>query len=224
MIDINLYGHLTFDRIFNGFKSDASVGSMGNVWKCLNQINPSLKIKLTPTELGEALIMINKHTSERSSIANLNLFSHPPLIVQAKWNHILYLNELTDTSFIPKLSGVVSADVCRGNNIKDLSILKYIDYLFISDEDLFVDIKILQNLVKKAVIYHNKSGSVVYPKKGTNINTKVKILDNINVLGAGDMLASCFINEFLTTSDIKLSIQNAHKNVTNILKNQINEN
>ena len=79
MIDINLYGHLTFDRIFNGFKSDASVGSMGNVWKCLNQINPSLKIKLTPTELGEALIMINKHTSERSSIANLNLFSHPPL-------------------------------------------------------------------------------------------------------------------------------------------------
>lgn len=223
MVDVNIYGHLTFDRIFNGFKYDASVGSMGNVWKYLNLINPYLNIKLTPTELGEAVIMLNKHNSERSSVANLSLYSQPPVIVPAKWNHVMYLNELVDTKFVANLSGLTSADVCRGSTIKDLSILNHIDFLFISDEDLFTDMEEILKAIRKAVIYHTKSGSSVYVKSHPTIHTKVEVLDNINVLGAGDMLASCFINEFLISSDLKCSIKNAHKNVSYLLKKQIYE-
>ena len=100
MVDITLYGHLTFDRIFDKFSYDTSVGSMGNVWKNLNYLNSNLNIKLSPTEIGEALILVNKNKSERSSIANLSLYKQQPLIYPSKWNHILYINELQDISFI----------------------------------------------------------------------------------------------------------------------------
>tara|TARA_R100000426_G_C4825972_1_gene112761 strand:+ start:454 stop:1128 length:675 start_codon:yes stop_codon:yes gene_type:complete len=224
MVDITLYGHLTFDRIFDKFSYDTSVGSMGNVWKNLNYLNSNLNIKLSPTEIGEALILVNKNKSERSSIANLSLYKQQPLIYPSKWNHILYINELQDISFIKQLKNIVSADICRGNKLKNLDILKHIDYLFISDEDLFTDINNLVSKIRKAIIYHTSSGSKIYTKNNKVIETKVKILNNINVLGAGDLLASCFIDEHLNNSDLKKSIQKAHKKVTTILKKQLNEN
>ena len=100
MFDITLYGHLTFDRIFNGFQKDTSVGSMGNVWFYLNNINPNLKINLEPTEIGEALILINEEKAERTSVANLNMKSRTPTITNSYWNHILYINELTNIFYL----------------------------------------------------------------------------------------------------------------------------
>jgi len=44
MYDVALYGHLTLDRIFTNFSKDFSIGSIGNVWKHLNNLDPSLKI------------------------------------------------------------------------------------------------------------------------------------------------------------------------------------
>ena len=85
MYDVSLYGHLTFDRIFDGFEKDNSVGSMGNVWYHLNNINPNLKINLEPTDIGEALILINKEKTERASVANLNMKSRTPFISKSKW-------------------------------------------------------------------------------------------------------------------------------------------
>jgi sugar/nucleoside kinase (ribokinase family) len=219
MYDISLYGHLTFDRIFNGFIKDTSVGSIGNVWKSLNKVNPDLKINIEPTAIGEALIMINEDKSERTSIANLNMKTKEPTILESKWNHILYINELKDLSFVEKIkNGIISADICRGNILSDLNILKKIDFLFISDEDLFMDIDQLYPYVKNAVILHHKGGSICYLKDGSKIETDVKVLDNINVLGCGDMLASYFINEFLDKGDIEKSIKIAHKLVTKNLE------
>ena len=37
-MDVSLYGHLTFDRIFEDFKKYNSVGSIGNVWNFLLKI------------------------------------------------------------------------------------------------------------------------------------------------------------------------------------------
>ncbi len=218
MYDVTLYGHLTFDRIFDGFKKDNSVGSMGNVWHHLNNINSTLKINLEPTDIGEALILVNKEKSERASVANLNMKYRTPFISKSKWSHILYLNELSDTSFVKKINqGIISADLCRGRILKDISILNHIDFLFISDEDLFTDIEELYPHIKTAIILHHSGGSVCYTRDGYSIKTDVKILDNINVLGCGDMLASYFINEFLNNGDIEKSIKMSHKLISNYL-------
>ena len=218
MYDISLYGHLTFDRIFDGFKKDNSVGSMGNVWYHLNNVNPSLKINLEPTDIGEALILVNREKVERASVANLNMKSRIPLISKSKWSHILYLNELSDVSFISDIKfGVVSADICRGKSLKNLDVLKHIDFLFISDEDIFMDLNELSGLVKQGVMLHYKGGSTFYNKDSTQFSTNVDVLDNVNVLGCGDMLASCFINEYLKCYDIEKSVKEAHNLVSNYL-------
>jgi sugar/nucleoside kinase (ribokinase family) len=211
MYDITLYGHLTFDRIFDGFTKDNSVGSMGNVWYHLNNINPSLKINLEPTDIGEALILVNKEKAERASVANLSMKQRQPSIAKSRWSHILYLNELSDTSFVKNIGeGIVSADLCRGKKLTDLDILQEIDFLFISDEDLFMDINKLYPCVRQAVILHHSGGSTCYTPSGGKIVTEVDILENINVLGCGDMLASYFINEYLKTNDLEKSIKLAH--------------
>ena len=140
MFDVALYGHLTHDRILNKFKQSATVGSIGNVWKTLKSINPKLRIDLQPTEIGEALIYINEDISERTSVANLSL-------------------------------------------------------------------------------YTQISGSICYNKEDT-ITSTVDIIENINVLGAGDMFAASFINSFLNTSDINKSVTVAHNTVSKLLNNE----
>jgi hypothetical protein len=41
MFDVSLYGHLTYDVMFSSVGEEThSVGSIGNVWKYLNKINP----------------------------------------------------------------------------------------------------------------------------------------------------------------------------------------
>ena len=221
MFDIALYGHLTHDRILNKFKQSATVGSIGNVWKTLKTINPNLRIDLQPTEIGEALIYINESISERTSVANLSLYNNPsPVINQTKFSHILYLNELQNTSFIKDLNSTyISADMCAGKQLVDLSILKNIDFLFISDEDMYYDIEDLRSLVKKSVIIHCPSGSICYNKQDT-ITSTVDVIENINVLGAGDMFAASFINSFLNTSDINKSVTVAHDTVSKLLNNE----
>jgi pyridoxal/pyridoxine/pyridoxamine kinase len=43
----------------------------------------------------------------------------------------------------------------------------------------------------------------------------------MNVLGAGDMFAACFINNILQKNDIHESILNSHKQTTELLKENI---
>jgi hypothetical protein len=219
MFDVSIYGHLTFDRIFRDFKEDRSVGSMGNVWRALNKVNPKLKINLEPTDIGEALILVDTDKGRRASTANLSLKTRSPNIVKARWNHILYINELKEIDFISKIThGIVSADICRGRCLDNIELLKGVDFLFISDEDIFMSVEEIRKLVRKCVIFHHQGGSVLYNSDGSMIETNVEILDNINVLGCGDMLASFFINEHLNTSNVEESIKRAHNLVTKSLK------
>ena len=224
MYDVSLYGHLTFDRIFDGFKKDTCVGSMGNVWSALLNANPNLKIDLQPTDIGEALILVDKLRSERTSIACLNMKTNKPQIHKSKWNHILYLNKITDLSFIEDINdGIISADICRGDSLKDLNVLKKINFLFLADEDIFINIEKIVKLVKDGLILHSNNGSVCYMKDGSKFKTNVKVLDNINVLGCGDMLASFFINQYLKSNDFQKSIKNSHKLVSERLRKMVHE-
>ena len=220
MYDISLYGHLTFDRIFEDFYQYNSVGSIGNVWNFLLKINSKLKVDIQPTAIGEALVLVNKDKIERTSVGKLNIKFNKPNIVDSSWNHIMYINELDDISFIFDIkTGMISADICKGKPLKSKEVLQQIDYLFISDEDIFMDIKELGKLTKGWVILHHSGGSIC--TDGVELfEINLPIIKNINVLGAGDMLSASFINEYLNSKNNELEniVLNSHKKVKFYLK------
>lgn len=220
MVDVALYGNLTKDIIFNGFEQTTSIGSIGNVWDALVKLNQKLSIHIEPTTIGTALIYVDTDNNTRVSKPNLYLKTNKPKVVEAKWSHILYLNHIKDLEFVKEIqNSVVSADVA-GKGKFDLDILTYIDYLFISDEDI-IDLDTLLDKVKGCVILHSNSGSTIYKKDGTTIVTNHKTIDGVNVLGAGDYFASAFINFMLQTNDIEISIKIAHNETISFLKDKI---
>lgn len=227
MNSISLYGHITTDTIFDNDITYKSVGGLGNVWLMLSKICENYQINVEPTNIGEALILVNKKKSERASIANLNQTKREPIIRDSEWSHILYVNELDNLSFIKEVSeksNIVSIDVCKGKKFNQLSILKYVDYFFISDEDLFIDVNSLAAKTKGWIILHHKGGSKCI-NKNISFEINTPIIDNINVLGAGDMFAAAVINSILNTvdkSNLQLNIKEAH-NITSKILTEINE-
>jgi len=220
MVDVALYGNLTKDIIFNGFEQTTSIGSIGNVWDALVKLNQKLTIHIEPTTIGTALIYVDKDNNTRVSKPNLYLKVNQPKVVEAKWSHILYLNHIKDLEFVKSIqNSIISADIA-GKGKFDLDILTYIDYLFISDEDI-IDLDILLDKIKGCVILHSNSGSTIYKKDGTSIVTNHKTIDGVNVLGAGDYFASTFINFMLQTNDIEVSIKIAHNKTISFLKDKI---
>jgi hypothetical protein len=226
MHDLSVYGHLTIDRIFDGFEESRTLGAIGNFWDACMLTNSNLFIDLQPLSIGEAIIFVNKNKSIRQGRGVLNLNNRKiKNIKNSRWNHIMYLNQLEDTSFMKLLpkDSIISADITSGG-MKKLELLKFIDYLFISDEDLFIDIEELTKMVKGSVIYHYPAGSIFYTKDG-NFETKTNLIPNLNVLGAGDFFAASFITKKLLDDKIddKQCIKFAHENTTKILLRKKNE-
>tara|TARA_A100001391_G_scaffold126630_3_gene86615 strand:- start:10531 stop:11199 length:669 start_codon:yes stop_codon:yes gene_type:complete len=197
MKDVSLYGHLTIDTIIDGVSEIKTLGSIANVWKALVHLDSSIKLGLSPIDIGEALIYIDHDSSRRYSKAALNLKKISPRLVPSHITHLCYLNEISDTTFISTLSGIVTADVCPGKSL-DRDLLRFVDYLFISDEDVD-DFDSLVDSTKGWVILHSSSGSVFSDgiEEYTYELPKDKILSNVNVLGAGDMFAACFLYKLL---------------------------
>ena len=73
MKDISLYGHLTIDNLIDGETEKKTLGSIANVWKALIELDSSLNIGLSPIDIGQALIYIDKKSATRVSKASLNL-------------------------------------------------------------------------------------------------------------------------------------------------------
>jgi sugar/nucleoside kinase (ribokinase family) len=223
MKDISLYGHLTVDTILDGTCEKKSLGSMANVWKSLLEIDPTLNIGLSPIDIGQALVYIDRGAAQRYSKANLNLVQHKANIFNSKIHHLIYLNEMTIHDFIPALDGVITADVCPGKSLrKDL--LKFVDYLFISDEDIDGDLSDYVDATKGYVILHSSSGSVVSNGKDEFFYKLPEelMLKGVNVLGAGDTFASCFLYKLLkNVGDIHSWIEFAHLKTTEIIRNSI---
>lgn len=215
MYDLALYGHLTKDIIFDGFDCSYSIGSMANVWAAFKDINPKLNIKLNPTAIGEALIYVDRIDGTRISKPKLNLQTKSPELVNSRWNHVLYVNNLLDISFVSNLKGTISLDLSVGAP-PSLDVLKYADYLFLSDEEEFMDFDEMVKLIKGCVILHSSDGSLVYDGKSKRLFSTDKIY-NINVLGAGDIFTANVINNILGGFDIYTSVENAHKETYNAL-------
>lgn len=223
MKDISLYGHLTIDTILDGNSEKKSLGSMANVWRSLLEIDSTLNIGLSPIDVGQALVYIDKLSAQRYSKANLNLVQHKVKIFESKVHHLIYLNEMSIHDFIPKLNGIITADICSGKSLnKDL--LKCVDYLFISDEDIDGNLSDYVNTIKGYVILHSSSGSVVSNGKDKFFYKLPKdlILKGVNVLGAGDTFASCFLYKLLRNEgSIHNWIEFAHLKTTEIIRNSI---
>ncbi len=224
--DISLYGHLTKDIVINNFSQTFTLGAMANVWECLTSINPTLSINLEPVALGSALILVDEKNSSRVSKPNMNQILKPDINtdITSKWSHILYLNQLPNLGFIKKLPNIskyISADISSGGKIP-YEYLKYIDFLFISEEDLNIPLKELCNKTKGWVILHYPNGSTTSNGKKT-IKCNNKIIKNLNVLGAGDIFASNFINQMLKTTSIKESLELSHALTYKALKQKNDE-
>lgn len=218
--DIAIYGHLTIDTIFfSDFAQKHTLGAMGNIWEAIVKENSSLALDLQPMALGEAIILVDKKRGKRLGRGRLNLKTRKVFPQDAKWHHIMYLNQLDDASFIQDIqNGLISIDITAGE-LKNLEMLKYIDYAFISDEDLFMDIDKLANLVRGWVVLHYPGGSIITNGK-ERFESEVEVIKDLNVLGAGDYFAGFFISNLVTcpTMDLVECTRIAHEKTSMMLK------
>ena len=84
MHDITLYGHLTVDRIFDGFEERQTLGAMANMWRTFKQIAPDLDVGLVPTSIGEAMVYIDRQSCTRYSNFVPDLKTNSPIIKETK--------------------------------------------------------------------------------------------------------------------------------------------
>ena len=218
MHDIALYGHLTIDRIFDGFEERQTLGAMANMWRTFKLIAPDLDIGLTPTSIGEAMVYIDRDSSTRYSNFVPDIKTNYPIIKESKISHAMYINKLLDISWLKDLKGIISADVCAGPRV-DASLLQHVDYFFIADEDAYADLSTMCKDTKGYVILHTNKSSVV--SDGTN-ETKYKIEENMfveksNVLGAGDMFASSFLYALNNNMSIEQIQKYAHETTSRLI-------
>lgn len=219
MKDISLYGHLTIDNLLDGETEKKTLGSIANVWKALIELDSSLNIGLSPIDIGQALIYIDKKSATRVSKASLNLKKFSPKVFESKIHHLTYLNEMSERSFIASLDGIITADICPGRPVMK-EVLSQIDYLFISDEDCD-DFTGLVEATKGWVILHSATGSICSNGEDEFFWKlhEDDILKNVNVLGAGDIFASCCLYKLLEKdNDIHQWIEFAHRKTTEILR------
>ena len=219
MHDITLYGHLTVDRIFDGFEERQTLGAMANMWRTFKQIAPDLDIGLIPTSIGEAIVYVDRESCTRYSNFVPDIKTNTPIIQQSKISHALYINKLLDVSWLPNLTGKISADVCAGPKV-DTNLLQYLDYFFIADEDAYADLKTICKDTKGYVILHTNKSSVVSDGRYEN---KFKIDEDMfvpksNVLGAGDMFASSFLYGIHLGLPIDQTQKYAHETTSKLIK------
>jgi sugar/nucleoside kinase (ribokinase family) len=218
---VTLYGHMIVDKIFDGFKQTVSIGGIANVWHAIIKMNNKINVELSPCSFGEALIIVDKNSNSRIGRAVFDLRKNEIKIVDSEWSHIAYANQIENVDFISKLnSKYISVDLSKESPEKVLKIINYVDFLFMSEEDLFMDFDEIRKLCKGYVICHTPNGSLYGDK---NIKKRYEIpknllLNNVNVLGAGDMFAGCFISNFLNGLDIDNCIIDSHKQTSYLIK------
>ena len=221
MHDITLYGHLTVDRIFDGFEERQTLGAMANMWRTFKQIAPDLDVGLVPTSIGEAMVYIDRQSCTRYSNFVPDLKTNSPIIKETKISHAMYINKLLDISWLKDLTGIISADVCAGPKV-DTSLLQYIDYFFIADEDAYADLSTMCKDTKGHVILHTNKSSIV--SDGTTEHSftidEDLFVQKSNVLGAGDMFASSFLYGVNQNMPIDQAQIYAHATASELIKSE----
>jgi len=209
-----------------------------------NNINLEM-LKTTDVHTSNATIIIDKSNTEKTSIVDwgacrqLNDF----IPIQSDWSHICYVDTLPylkpiDVMRIKQVSNFVSIDLCKNKTDKAivdniLSSLKYIDFMFVSDNEIdnfdFDNDKNHEIICQKIniryntnIIFHHAAGSLFFYNNEI-LKTEIQRLDSkIDVLGAGDSFCSAFIDSVIKQNSYENSIAFSHKHATSIIQNRIN--
>jgi hypothetical protein len=208
--DILVVGHAVYDCLYDG--TDYPVfrwGGIFNVKRALDFIRCRFSYIIEPICFGNAFIGIDKRKASKSVIANLNKEVRAPKAYSSRWVHVAYANEL-DPEYIPKKieeETVVSIDLCAS---KDKTVSNYeAEYIFASEDEVDVS-SLLEANSRSSIILHSSKMATLYENKKMKC-FKNKPLRNINIVGAGDSLAACFINYRLSglssEDSLKLSIE-----------------
>lgn len=208
-------------------------------------IDQQIKFKLHTSDkpTSKALILSSLELNERTSFVNwgcgneiFSLENKP-----TKWTHISYLDIISPPDFkqIKRCSDIISADLCLSNppceiiNLIKLQ-LQYIDYLFISESEIaafiinYIDKNELLNFVNnyqlKCLIFHTRKKTIIIKNKQcVEIAASDQIINNSNVLGAGDAYCANFILYNLKYgNDLEKAAEHAHKQATKfvLVKNE----
>lgn len=218
----NITKDITFD-IYNNFKKDIILGGIVNFWCQFQYINKnSYTVDLIPLSYGESIILIDKKLCNRYNRSELNIINNlKQNIKKTKWLHMMYINELDEfnENFLKNInSKILSCDICGGTKNKyfDIKLIKYFDFIFLSEDDLDSNISIdnLKENIKGFLIIHENRSYKIIGNINNNINIDLnldeeKILENINVLGAGDYFSASFVY-FLLDKDIE-DVENIKK-------------
>lgn len=204
------------------------------VKKFLQTKNVITKLHLSKKQTSRALILSNLKLKERTSFVDWGCgFDQIVSSEKVKWTHISYLDIISSLNMknIKNNSEIISADLCLSNPSKKtiksiLNKLKYIDYLFVSESEIYSLIDDPKNLIKKyhlkCLIFHTRNETIIIKENYYNkiINTQ-KIIENTNVLGAGDVYCSGFILSKLNKKTDVKSIIYAHRQATKLVLSKI---
>jgi hypothetical protein len=217
MIDVALYGHLTFDQIFAGSPT-FEVGGIANVWRSLMSIDPKLQVKVHPLMIGTSHIAIQGN--QKQNLSNLNQVPVKPLITEAKLSHIAYINELPDPEIVFQIQGFLTGDICtidvgQGTPLKK-EVAERFDLIFVSKEDL----ALIPDHYSKRLVVHAPTETSVYDcgRQIACCSNPEEYLEDINVLGAGDYFAAAYIYRWIQGNNDQDCAQSAQRKTTQFLK------
>lgn len=178
---------------------------------------------------SRSVILLDKKSSRRTSVTswgacvNLNFNN----IQASNWHHIAYLDKLyfLRGEHIDEMckSGQVSGDLClqqytgQQKSFLFKEIFPRLQYLFLSHKEAAA-LNITSNVARTATIIHAPhSIEVLTPNAINNINLMFDSIENLNVLGAGDLFAACCVNYILTHKKLN-SVLEIQKSMSTCLK------
>lgn len=208
--DVLLFGHGVIDFITDGDKSFIQNGGIYNLDRIFKNYN--LKIKTEPSNIGYAFIDIDRNNSTKKSIAKLNAISLNPEVSSCKWMHVAYANMLNKEYTPIDKNSIYSVDLCAGQKIE---FSKDPNYIFLSTDEH--DIVNFEKNKNSTIIAHSQNDAFLIKNNKILYKEKVKSLKNINVLGAGDALASYFIISKLKNADDQTALRFSLKKVKEFL-------
>jgi len=216
MIDLAIYGNYVFDTIYTRGGVKQRFGGIANVERYT-----TVSSRIVRCTEGSAVVIDDGGSTK--AVANLQEKVFTPTIVDAKWYHIAYVDCIPDIGFGAELNGIISADYAE----KVEEIPEWVDYVFCSDEDWDWSIKRPARL--KAMIIHSSTrvcvylcnqGSMERADTWSSYMFEIKCRNDIEVLGAGDMLASFTISEMIKGGDLYESVKKAVENTRKTLEDR----
>jgi hypothetical protein len=145
-----------------------------------------------------------EHGEKKTSIVNWGDQNIPFLNHESQWNHISYLDNISNIQECSNLTRIHSADLCSRNlNDSILSAITNTDYLVISDHEFTGSENLLIGSPKKGLVVHYREGCTLYSNNTSKEFKNKNILNEKQITGAGDTFLGIFIiNSLYYNKDI----------------------